>query len=229
MTPSQRIGHPFGINSQQVPIRGNRKTDKGFGKILPNNARGVTRKLTKGMAIALASGPISDTCPNNNIVNGTNPTVTAYCVRPAIRTSRLKFCARPSANGCNRPPAAKIITATAPNDSQKPGDSTAQGSRETTNTSASDSTVEKLLRRPVHSASATTSCIYIVRCEGTPNPASATYSNAVIAPANAAIFCTGTYSGKSQDAKKERRHKNATRPENNPATIVMCRPEMLMR
>ena len=100
-----------------------------------------------------------ETCENRNSAAGARPSVIAHCTRshcPATERS---------------PVATKKISATAPNDSQKPGASTAQGSKTSTTASASASVRAGAAMRPEHSASATTVTIQNVRCAGTANPA----------------------------------------------------------
>jgi hypothetical protein len=220
---STRASHS---TSQWAPCSS--QDDSGAGSTLPARASGVTAKLTRGMAIALASGLISDSWPNSSMDIGTSPSVTAYWVLAADHKAARQpagACA-PSACACVRPTPAYRITATAPNESQKPGHSTAHGSSSSTMPSAAHSTCDTFAMRPSQSAAATTDSMYSVRCAGTPNPASSTYSSAAAAPANAAAFCAGSSSGNCARVKKERRHRAETRAANSPATMVMCRPEI---
>ena len=179
--------------------------------------------------MALASGLIRENCPNKNIVRGTSPTVTAYCVRVAVRKDDPSFCLQLVAASSSSLAAANKIAPTAPKESQNPGDNTAQGSSTTTSPSARHNTEEKLVTRPFQTASATTHSMYKVRCAGTPNPANATYRNAMTAPASAATFCAGTNNGNDKLRKNECRQRKEVSPANKPAIIVMCNPEMLMR
>ena len=121
------------------------------------------------------------------------------------------------------------MMATAPNDSQNPGHSTAHGSSSTTKPSAAHSTCETLVMRPDQSAAATTVSMYSVRCAGMPKPASSTYSSATPAPVSAATFCAGSSSGSCARVKKERRHSADASMANSPAIMVMCRPEIEIR
>src|SRR5256714_10347077 len=110
-----------------------------MGSTAPASASGVITKLTSGIASALAIGETSDTCWNSTSSRGARPRVTAHCT--------LAHCA--SQWGLVvRQVATKKITATAANDSQKPGDSTAQGSSARTMNSAAASTPEALVPRP---------------------------------------------------------------------------------
>src|SRR5436309_4695162 len=90
-------------------------------------------KLTSGIASALAIGETSDTCWNSTSSRGARPAVTAHCTLP--------HCASQWALAV-RPVATKKITATAANESQKPGERTAQGSSARTMKSAAASTRE---------------------------------------------------------------------------------------
>ena len=67
--------------------------------------------------------------------------------------------------------AVKNMSATAPNDSQKPAESTAQGSKASTTASARASVRAGAAMRPDQSAIATTVTIQNVRCAGTAKPA----------------------------------------------------------
>ena len=58
----------------------NTQAQSGAGNTTPKSASGVTTALITGMATALASGLISDTCANSNRVSGNKPAVTAICV-----------------------------------------------------------------------------------------------------------------------------------------------------
>ena len=167
-------------------------SDSGDGSMLPASASGVTTKLISGIATALAIGLTIDTCANSSIVSGTSPSVTTYCV---CAPSLSAFHEPASGAAPVRPTVANRMMATAPNDSQKPGHSTAHGSSSTTSPSAAHSTCDTLAIRPDHSAAATTVSMYRVRCAGMPKPASSTYSSATPAPASAATFCAGSSSG----------------------------------
>lgn len=121
----------------------NSPSDKGAGSRLPASDKGVTTRLMTGMASALATGETSDTCENSSIVSGTSPTVTTYCVCAPSATAARRRRQRPACGGSGavvRPAVAYSMVATAPNDSQKPGHSTAHGSSSTTAPSARHST-----------------------------------------------------------------------------------------
>ena len=64
-----------------------------------------------------------------------------------------------------------MIIATAPNDNQKPGPSTAQGSINSTANNAKARIREALTPRPTSNASATAASLKKVRCVGTEKPA----------------------------------------------------------
>ncbi len=57
------------------------------GSRIPASASGTTAKVTTGIASALASGEIAETCWNSARVSGTNPMVTSNCVRVATRSA----------------------------------------------------------------------------------------------------------------------------------------------
>ncbi len=90
-----------------------------------------------------------------------------------------------------RPVVTYRMRPTAPNDSQKPGASTAHGSITSTANNAALSTTDAELRRPLHNATATTASMYTVRCAGTAKPASQAYASAVNNPATAAALRAG--------------------------------------
>ena len=124
-----------------------------------SSASGVTTAETTGIATALASGPTTDTCANRNSAAGARPSVIAHCTcNHCFVMVWFSF-------------ATKNMRATAPKDSQKPGASTAQGSKASTTPSASASTRSGAAMRPDHKASATMVTIQNVRCAGTAKPA----------------------------------------------------------
>ncbi|MNT33511.1 hypothetical protein D3C72_1694430 [compost metagenome] len=47
----------------------------------PANASGVTTSVTHGIATRLAANPTTETCPNNNRLNGESASVTTHCSR----------------------------------------------------------------------------------------------------------------------------------------------------
>ena len=217
-------------NATTVPGRSlHDSAGSGMGKTLPSNASGVTNRLISGIATAFASGLTSDSWPNSSKLKGTRPIVITYCKCAAD----FRLCSQRKRSGkfatgrvAVRSTDANSNTATAPNDSQKPGHNTAHGSSNNTTPSAMHSTCEMLVSRALQSARATALTMYRVRCAGTPNPASKTYSKAVNTPASAAAFCAGSHSGKNAFVKNERRHKADTSAAASPAIIVMCRPEI---
>ena len=87
--------------------------------------------------------------------------MTAHCER----SQALSHPGRPSL-----PPAASAIAATAPKDSQKPGEETDIGSNTATSPSARPRTVGVGQRRRLHNAAATTASMSTVRCAGTAKP-----------------------------------------------------------
>ncbi|GAB7546519.1 hypothetical protein CS8_062040 [Cupriavidus sp. 8B] len=68
----------------------------GAGTAAASNAIGVTSRLTSGIAAALASGEITETCWNSSKVSGTSPMVTDHCVRVACARLARKRCQRVS-------------------------------------------------------------------------------------------------------------------------------------
>src|SRR5690348_13664681 len=153
-----------------------------------------------------------DTCWNMAIRHGTRPIVTAHCT-----------CAQLRHHGCgvNRPKVTYMITATAPNESQKPGASTHMGSTITVISTASASTCAGHAARPSSSASATTPSMYTVRCAGTANPASNAYDSAVMKPATAAALTAASLASNAA----ERLQSASTMEKTSPDTIVICSPE----
>src|SRR5947199_8573274 len=95
---------------------------------MPDSASGTIASVTAGMATALASAETSENCWNNASVAGTRPIVTTHCVRVPSDNVRLTR-SRHDEGGLvdNRPQPANSSRPTAPNDSQKPGASDAQG------------------------------------------------------------------------------------------------------
>src|SRR3569833_927417 len=144
-------------------------TSHSGGTTTPSKASGVTSQLTTGMATALASGEINDTCWNSNSRAGASASVTApYTVTQA---RSLSVC--PS-----RPKVAHRFAAMAPNDSQKPTNKTAHGSiSKTTNRAHVRAENGRGSRRP-QTASASTPSMNRVRCAGTRKPASKAYAYA---------------------------------------------------
>ncbi len=88
-----------------------------------------------------------ETCWNIASSGGISPSVTANCTLAQLASQ----CSRPM-----RPAVTYMITATAPNDSQKPGASTAHGSSTTTTSSAAHRTTDGDSNRPSQSAAAIT-------------------------------------------------------------------------
>jgi hypothetical protein len=117
------------------------------GSTAAASASGVITPETSGMASALASGPDTDTCANRNNAAGASPTVIAHCTRTHCRQRGSAWV---------QPALTWKISATAPNESQNPGCSTAQGSSRHTTASARASVRAGEAMRPDHRASATT-------------------------------------------------------------------------
>ena len=113
----------------------------------PASASGVMRKLTSGIASALASGETSENCWNKASSAGSIPSVMAHWVRIQSRSQ----CPEAS-----RPPRTKNSKPTAPKESQKPAASTAQGSSNSTSSKARASTRDADNSRAARWASATT-------------------------------------------------------------------------
>src|SRR5688572_1579624 len=115
--------------------------------MMPISASGTTIRLTTGIATALASGETMDICWNSASSGGIKARVTASCTRTQLASQ----CTFPM-----RPMVTYKMTATAPNESQNPGASTAHGSTSTTMSSAAQSTTEADSKTPSQSAAATT-------------------------------------------------------------------------
>ena len=117
------------------------------------------------------------------------------------------------------------MAATAPNESQKPGARTAQGSIRHTSAAASASEVAAPMRELKIHATPTVASMITVRCAGTPQPASNAYANAATKPAITAAVCAAARAN-------QRRRAPPQRPTDSPmrlAIIVMCSPEILTR
>ena len=120
---------------------------QGPGVTAATSASGVTTRLTTGIATAFASGETTETCWKSSSTSGASPTVIAHCTRPHCASQ----CRRPT-----RSAATYSMRATAPNDSQKPADTAAHGSRTRTIASAAASTRDDDCMRSSQSATATT-------------------------------------------------------------------------
>ena len=125
---------------------------------------GTIMKLANGTATRFASGAISDACPKNHAVNGSNASVISNGAYPiSLRWPRQPAsCA--SVHASNATPA---------NDSQKPADSTDRGSATRIAASATPKPSPKPPPRRRNRHPATTAIISNVRVVGKPNPASA--------------------------------------------------------
>ena len=131
------------------------------GSAAPSNTSGTTTRLTSGIAMALAIGETSETCWNSPSSSGVRPMAIAHCTL-AYSTSQWL---RPM-----RCAVTYRISATAPNDSQKPTEITAHGSGINTPSSAMLSICPSEKLRFIHSAAATAPTMYTVRCAGTAKP-----------------------------------------------------------
>src|SRR6478672_8176087 len=145
-----------------------------------------------------------------------SPSVTAHWVRVQSESQ----CVLPI-----RPAETSMITAIAPNDSQKPGDNIAQGSTTVTTSNAQVKITVPEVKRPNHRATATTASIYTVRWLGTAKPASTAYVSAMLSPARAPAFRAGNHKVRCLFL----RHAAYTSANTRPETMVTCKPEMLMR
>ena len=195
------------------------------------SASGVTSRLTTGMATALASGDTSDTCWNSSASAGSRPTVSAACARAPSRTeaaSRADHAAAgaDSSRCRQRPPPHRISSATAPNDSQKPAASGAQGSSAQTSAAASANTREPDTGTRHAAAPATTASMKKVRRAGTPHPASRQYSHAPASAAPAAATWAGCRSDNRMPPQLQRFQACSTAHPASAASIVTCRPLM---
>ncbi len=137
------------------------------GSTMPAKVNGTTTSVTSGIATRLAAKPTKDTCWKNSRLSGARPTLATTWVRsPARSRSR-----QPLRRRAPTPGSTTISSATATNDSQKPGCSSAHGSASVTTTAAANSTSTAGQRRAPLRSSATVTSIHTVRCAGTPQPA----------------------------------------------------------
>ena len=110
------------------------------------------------MATALASGEISETCWNRSHSAGASASVTAACAT----TQPPSLC-----GAATRPKVTHRIAAIAPNDSQNPADTTAQGSISSTPLMATIKAENGRASRRPQNAAASTISMNSVRCAGT--------------------------------------------------------------
>ena len=173
------------------------------GSSNPAKASGVTTSVTHGMASRLATKPTSEICWKMTSVSGASPSVASACARSrpldawqawrhsptaAARTRGQAPCGGSAGSGIRSgPPSAAassgrcgraalpeaINSPTATKDSQKPGCSSAQGSRAVTTAAAASSTSGAGQRRPAWASAAAVASIHTVRWAGTPQPANA--------------------------------------------------------
>ncbi len=116
----------------------------------------------------MASGETSEICWNSTAVAGISASETASWTRTAVASMEP----RPDAPRFGRPWTTHTMAATAPKESQKPADVTAQGSnRQTTNAASSNDVPGVTCARTIQAA-ATVASISTVRCAGMPQPAS---------------------------------------------------------
>jgi len=114
--------------------------------------------------------------------------------------------------------------ATAPNDSQNPGDNGAQGSNATTPAAAQANTRPAVNGNRDIAAANTTDNMKNVRRAGTPHPANKQYSKATIAAAAPPATRDGAYSANPTPRQRARRHSAATSTPAIPAIDVTCMP-----
>ena len=145
----------------------------------PSKASGVMSSVTTGIASRLASRPTNETCWKNTRLSGVRPRVATTCVRKPPRSTRTKRAIAPlnaELRGTAMPGACTgrdaINSATAPNDSQNPGCSRAQGSMSETTHAAASSTKVQGHANPNACKPVTAASIQTVRCAGTPQPES---------------------------------------------------------
>ena len=136
----------------------------GHGSSAASKANGVSSSDTSGVPSALASGDTNGSWPKNSASGSVDASVTSNCTCSAV-------CHLPP--GARRPATITISAATSPNDSQKPGASTANGSSSNTSVSAASQICNGDSPRWLASARAATSSIHRLRCVGTEKPASA--------------------------------------------------------
>ena len=136
---------------------------------MPSSASGVISSVTSGMATRLASTPTRLNCWKNTSDSGARPSVATAWARRWAASSPLA--PRPGA-GAPAIGSLAISSATAVNDNQKPGCSSAQGSTAVTTTAAASSTSAQGQRQPALRKATATASISTVRWAGTPQPAS---------------------------------------------------------
>ena len=146
-------------------------TSHSGGTSTPNMAKGVTSKVTQGMASRLAKNDTHDTCPNHTKVMGTKATVIKLCSRNNCRHQAQQR-SRQRAGLCDRCKGSSlpIKIATATKLSQKPACNNAQGSQHTTANIAQAHTTGQGQRRTPQRKATTTASIRTVRCAGTAQP-----------------------------------------------------------
>lgn len=190
-----------------------------------SNANGVTRKVTAGIATALARGDPSDTWCTRNASNGVKPSVTVSCKRAACDSAAPQRCRHPasaSRGACTT----RSRIATAPNDSQKPAAIGAHGSSITTAAAANASTRPADIRKRDHPAASTTSNMKNVRRDGTPQPANRQYASPTPIAAAPPAMRAGTHSASPPPRQRARRHTAASNQAARPAIDVTCMPLM---
>ena len=131
---------------------------------MPASTNGTSRNEITGLANRFTTKPAKDTLPNHASVKGASAIPTRHWVTSKARTAlgvTPPFSRSPASN-----------TAIAPNDSQKPDDSGAKGSRASTANSAQPSTSNPDRSRPLSRISHQTASITTVRWVGMPKPAS---------------------------------------------------------
>ncbi|MNN32327.1 hypothetical protein D3C81_1460480 [compost metagenome] len=144
-------------HSRLLPIHGN-----GSNRV-PSNASGTTPILTQGTATRLANGPPRLTGKPSASSNGNRPSAIAHCARTSTR--------QPPGMP-RRPLKHQASSATAANDSQKPGCRLASGSHSSTRVNATSSGDQMPRWRNRQRHSRTTASIAQARCTGTSKPAS---------------------------------------------------------
>ncbi len=163
---------------------------------------------------------------------GIRPTVIAICRQVTATTARITVWARePRSLLTNRPHQAALASkiATAPNESQKPLASSAQGSSNTaiTATALRSREADNGMRR--NCAAPITASIRKVRRAGTPQPANRQYSQAIVNATIAAAMRAGIYSDKPTVRHDRRRQSQKTTNPPTAAIIVIWLPLMLTR
>jgi len=189
--------------------------------------------VTSGMAIRLASVPTIETCWKITSVSGVRPSVAMSWVRRPARIVVARRAGQPRQPAAAGTPARRgcvagdddISSATAMNDSQKPGCVNAQGSSSVTTAAAMSRTNDHGQRNPADCKTVTVASIQTVRWVGTLHPANTAYAVAAARPPQRAALAVGSRC----TARALRRQATPTTRPASQANIVTCKPLMDIR